>query len=551
MLAKSKIFFLLTFSIIFNSISAQIIVPSSDSLNFGNVFVGDKDSIQLTLTNISSQNIQVTNVKFYTIYSNFPFSASSTSFAIPALGSSSIWIYFEPEHNILNNSELVVQHNANSGAESIDIRGQGVFSNAYYNVTQNLEEQALKNALNTRLAQGYSQQSYNAARDAMFMTIDNKRLNGQAASVNTLECVYTGYNKTSYTSRSDAQTTNPQFNTEHTFPQGFFNQALPMRTDLHHLFPTTNNSNSQRGSKSFGVVTNGTPVTLGGGSFYNTTTFEPRNAQKGKTARAMMYFVIRYQDYQNHFSVQENILRSWHNSYPPDSIESRRNDDVFAVQNNRNPFIDYPQLEERITNFVSNSVAPVLNGIDILQTSIDFGTFLNQQADTFDYVLVNRGNQPITFSNFTLTNSNILSFSGSFGGSLQIAPGDALIIPVIVQTANSTTIVESLTFSTSLPGSQSSYTIPIRGQSVITALNENRLEDELSIYPNPFDDVLNISHLSNQAIEFSIADSKGSMVYPLTKTAGKSRLDMSNFSKGVYFLEVISASGSKVYKLIK
>jgi len=253
--------------------TSQIVSADSTSINFGVVLVGSTDSSLVTLTNNSVAPLNVTNIKFYSIYGEVPFSASQSSFTIPGNGVQSVWIYFSPVQNILHNSTMVVQHNANSGHEAISLSGQGRFQLNYYDSTENVNEEALKNILKRKLARGYNQLSYNAARDAMFMTIDNKRLNGQSAAVNTLECVYTGFNKTSYTSRSDAQTTSPNFNTEHTFPQGFFNSNLPMRSDIHHLYPTTNNSNSQRGNKPFGVVTGGTPVTLGGGSFYNNTTF--------------------------------------------------------------------------------------------------------------------------------------------------------------------------------------------------------------------------------------------------------------------------------------
>lgn len=523
---------------------AQIIQASTDSVLFPITDVGNVSQIQIILNNRGSQNLQINNVKFYQIYGDFPFSANQTSFNIPANGSYTLTVNFSPEHNIFHNSELVIFHNGQGGMKSIDLRGQGRFPNSYYSTTQNLEEQALKNALKARTGQGYTQLSYNVARDAMFMTIDNKLLNGQNATTNTLECVYTGYNKTGYTSRSDAQTTTPQFNTEHTFPQGFFNQVLPQRSDLHHLFPTTNNSNSQRGSKPFGVVTNGTPVTLGGGSFYNNTTFEPRNQQKGKTARAMMYFVIRYQDYASHFSTQETVLINWHNTYPPDSIEERRNHDVFTVQNNRNPFIDYPQLAERITSFVGNSVAVPVNGIDITQTAIDFGTFLNQQADTFNYAIVNRGTATVTFSNFILSNTSILSFGGSFGASLQILPGDALIVPVIIQTSASGSINETLSFNTSIPGGLSSLTIPIRGNSVIVSLEEVSTSS-FDFYPNPVEDVLSLEALERGNKQIRIIDLKGRIVKELSTSELNFPIDVSELAKGSYILEVIGETGTE------
>ena len=44
------------------------------------------------------------------------------------------------------------------------------------------------------------------------------------------------------------------FNTEHTFPQSFFSQNLPMRSDLFHIFPTLATANSERANFPFGVV---------------------------------------------------------------------------------------------------------------------------------------------------------------------------------------------------------------------------------------------------------------------------------------------------------
>lgn len=533
--------------------TSQIISSDSTSINFGVVMVGSSDSALVTLTNREGTALSVTNIKFYTTLGDIPFSASQSSFTIPANGTQTVWIYFSPTQNILHNSTMVVQHNATSGHEAIALNGQGRFPLAYYNTTENLSEEALKVALKARLAQGYNQLSYNAARDAIFMTLDNKRLNGQGATVNTLECVYTGFNKTSYTSRSNAQTTNPQFNTEHTFPQGFFNSNLPMRSDIHHLYPTTNNSNSQRGNKPFGIVTGGTPVTLGGGSFYNNTTFEPRNAQKGATARAMMYFVIRYQDYSNHFSVQQNIIKNWHNTYPVAAADSARNAGTMIVQGNRNPFIDYPQLEKRITNFIATSVAPAVNGLDVLQTSINFGTFLNQAPDTFDYVLVNRGNTVISFSNFALSNNSILSFASGSGVNSTLNPGEAIEISVIAQTSNTTTLSENLTFTTNLPFPSGNFSVPISGRSVVVGINDKELNNSIEIYPNPIQSDLNIRiNGQKENLEFRLFDvARKSIEVETLNTNGNYILSTSNISKGVYFLQISNSQETVIRKIIK
>lgn len=524
------------------AIKAQIIQTQPTSLNFGNVTVGQKDSLSLTLNNTGNQSVTITNIKNYLIYGDYPFTVSQTSLSLAAGASQSIWVYFEPEHNILNNSELVIQHNATSGNTAVDVRGQGVFANAYYSSTQNLEEEALKTALKTRLGQGYNQRSYNQARDFMYATIDNN--NGQ------VECAYTGRTAT-FSTRSGANSNS--FNCEHTFPQGFFSQNLPMRSDIHHLFPTDVTANSRRSSFPFGIVS-GSGTWSQGGSKLGGGVFEPRNVQKGRTSRAMMYFVIRYQDYSGHFGPQEITLRNWHNTYPPNAAERQRNNDIFNVQNNRNPFVDYPQLEERITSFVSFSSKPTQFGLDITQTSIDFGNFSANQADTFVYVLVNRGNQAINFSNFSLSNTQYLSFGATSGSNQALNPGESIKIEVIAQTQGTAiSLNESLSFNTNIPGSQSSFTIPIRGNSIITGLTSLSLENEVVLYPNPVEDRLLVEYPKAQLLELRLYNAAAQEIAISFNPLGNSAIEIETASldQGVYFLEINNGEGSIVKKILK
>ena len=47
----------------------------------------------------------------------------------------------------------------------------------------------------------------------------------------------------------------------------------------------------------------------------------------------------------------ENLLRKWHFEDPPDEWEEKRNDLIELIQGNRNPFIDQPDLVERVAGF--------------------------------------------------------------------------------------------------------------------------------------------------------------------------------------------------------
>jgi endonuclease I len=70
---------------------------------------------------------------------------------------------------------------------------------------------------------------------------------------------------------------------------------------------------------------------------------------KGDFARACFYMSIQYSiplpdDW-------EDIMRMWHVMDPPNVSEMNRNSYIEEAQKNRNPFIDYPELAEKIINF--------------------------------------------------------------------------------------------------------------------------------------------------------------------------------------------------------
>jgi hypothetical protein len=145
-------------------------------------------------------------------------------------------------------------------------------------------------------------------------------------------------------------------NVEPTWPQSFFNKALPMRSDLHHLLPTFQHPNSMRGSLPYGEV-------KGSGEYHNAEgakegggVFEPPDVSKGRVARAVLYFYTRYYDRDitegsyTHVFFKDNIemFLRWNREHPPTAEELRRNDLVEQFQGNRNPYIDDPSLADRV-----------------------------------------------------------------------------------------------------------------------------------------------------------------------------------------------------------
>ena len=211
-------------------------------------------------------------------------------------------------------------------------------------------------------------QSYNSARDAMFEQIDKK--NG-----NEISCVYTGYTIT-FTDRTDAQDGNDEpsdFNTEHTWPQSFFDSDAPMRADIHHLYPTRQDVNGARNNFKFDEIpdqntskwyrtnSNQTAVPTANIDEYsellNNTSFEPREDHKGNVARAMFYFWAIYQDNSSivndgtdneaFFNSMKDVLLAWHDADPVDQTEVDRSIGIENVQGNRNPFVHDTTLVRR------------------------------------------------------------------------------------------------------------------------------------------------------------------------------------------------------------
>ena len=163
-------------------------------------------------------------------------------------------------------------------------------------------------------------------------------------------CVYSGENKI-YSEPFDFSATG--YSREHTYCHSWMPtnpaQNLPEYSDFHHLFPSNlNSANILRSNNPLGEVVNVTTSFLGCKSGTNSNgqvVFEPRDEHKGDAARAIMYEAICYTSINgNSWALPSNqdqmILKNWHFQDPPDNWEIARNDFIYSIQNNRNPFID-------------------------------------------------------------------------------------------------------------------------------------------------------------------------------------------------------------------
>ena len=151
---------------------------------------------------------------------------------------------------------------------------------------------------------------------------------------------------------------------------------MPMYTDLHHMYPTDKVVNNKRGNNPFGETAN--PSWKSANDFsklgkctypgYDGVVFEPNDEYKGDFARTYFYMVTCYEEqlptwYTNNAESrptldgnkypglsdwQLEMLMKWSKNDPVSEKEINRNNAVWGIQENRNPFIDYPGLEEYI-----------------------------------------------------------------------------------------------------------------------------------------------------------------------------------------------------------
>jgi len=156
------------------------------------------------------------------------------------------------------------------------------------------------------------------------------------------------------------------FNREHTFPQSWYNSAAPMSTDLFHLYPADAWVNQQRGNLAFGTVGSVNWTSLNGSKRGSCnwpgcsgTVFEPIDEYKGDLARGFMYMLTRYLPQLNTWNSPmmnageflpwaESMLLAWHEADPVSSKEIARNNVVYSLQGNRNPYIDRPEWASAI-----------------------------------------------------------------------------------------------------------------------------------------------------------------------------------------------------------
>ena len=242
------------------------------------------------------------------------------------------------------------------------LNSQATIPAGYYNSLDGKSGEALKNAIHD-LTMQHTVLSYNSLwnyfPDTDCDPVDNSKVWDMYSNNN----YYFGYTW--------------GMNREHSLPKSWWaasgqnsNTTLyPSYTDINHLYPADADANTAKLNYPLGEVSRptfdngvtkvGYPKTGQGGGA--SEVFEPDDRYKGDFARTYFYMACTYQHYNWRYTYMLNnnswkslndwsidLLCRWARNDAVSDKEVARNDAVQKCQNNRNPFIDIPQLFEYI-----------------------------------------------------------------------------------------------------------------------------------------------------------------------------------------------------------
>ncbi|MDE6811041.1 MAG: endonuclease, partial [Muribaculaceae bacterium] len=230
----------------------------------------------------------------------------------------------------------------------------------YYDSLSGLSGAALRKAAKA-VVRDHKVVSYGTDTWNAFKTTDTHFVNG-------VNCWWDMY---SYDDVSVASG-HPGMNIEHSVANSWWGGSKnDAYKDLFHLNPSNSDANSRKSNYPLGEVgtqtwsngatTIGKPVSGQGGG--NNYVYEPCDEYKGDFARVFMYMFTVYDDINWDSSKgwmfdkgsadifkpwAVELLLKWHRQDPVSDKETARNEAIYGIQRNRNPYIDSPELAEHV-----------------------------------------------------------------------------------------------------------------------------------------------------------------------------------------------------------
>ena len=270
------------------------------------------------------------------------------------------------------------------------------------------------------------------------------------------------------------------WNREHMMPQSTFYSNYPMYSDLFYVVPTDARINQLRSNYPYGIGGTTNHHTFSNTSKINNSAipnyaytgrvYEPIDEFKGDVARSLLYFAVRYEGKLGTFNYNNNanpasdtnpldgteerafepgyiaMLIQWHNQDPVSQREIDRNNAVYNLQKNRNPFIDNPAWVSAIWGQTPDSVAPSNpSNLTVTQNSAYFTTLSwspSTSTDVIGYKIYQNGtligtSKTNSFSADHLTPSTAYTFTVKAYDNGYLLSGDS-------NTVSSTTLATDI-----------------------------------------------------------------------------------------------------------
>lgn len=300
----------------------------------------------------------------------------------------------------------------------------------YYDAAAGLSGLTLKTAL-YNIIKGHTSITY-ANLYASYVTTDNLPINKvwdmySLKADGTANYYYTNSSNNSdqcgnYSAEGDC------YNREHSTPSSWFNDATPMYTDLFNVYPTDGYVNNRRSNYPFAGVgsasytsSNGSKLGSCSTTGYSGTVFEPIDSFKGDFARTYFYMATRYENVVSTWPSNSTecaavyagngglvfkpwyvtMLLNWCTLDPVSQKETNRNNAVYAIQNNRNPYIDHPE-------WIVEIWGPAV-GIEQKEETVNVGVFPNPVSENLTIMFYELNNAIDKIEIYSLTSALVKS----------------------------------------------------------------------------------------------------------------------------------------------
>ncbi len=291
----------------------------------------------------------------------------------------------------------------------------------YYNSAQGLSGTPLKTALHN-IIKNHTSISYNSLW-THFQTTD-KKPNTKVWDIYSdipngtppYEYSYTADQCGSYNGEGDC------YNREHSWPQSWFNSQTTPSSDMFHIYPTDGYVNNVRGNYPYGNVSIASYTSQNGGKLgtctnagYNQTAFEPIDEYKGDLARGYFYMSTRYESEDGSWNTsaatnkaeilpwQVGVLLLWSHQDPVSTKEIDRNNAIYQIQHNRNPFIDNPQWADSIWTTTITGIEP---NVELSHVVV----YPNPANDVFYVSATNNTNLSLTVTVYSVIGQELIRF---------------------------------------------------------------------------------------------------------------------------------------------